>query len=93
MNLLGDITTSPSTNTTPWFTQALNNLTAAAGQYLTLKQQSDLIKLNQTRLEQGYGPLDPDSYAAQVRVGLAPTTLYLIGGGIILGLVLILRKK
>lgn len=95
MNLIGDLqTTSPTTNATPWFSQVLSNLSQAAGQWLTLKQQSDIIKLNNARMAQGYAPLSPDDYAAQVRVGLDPSTrnMLIVAGGVVVGLLLWKRR-
>lgn len=97
MRQLGDltaVTTNPTTNQTNWFTGVLQNITQAGASYLSLKQQSDLIKMNNQRLASGLAPLNSDDYAAQVRFGLDPTTRYMVIGGIgVLALVLLTRGR
>lgn len=81
---MGDVATDPAT--TPWLTQLINNVATSAGQILTLKQQNDLARVQLDRARAGLAPLDPDSYAAQLRVGLAPSTQSMLMWGAVAGL-------
>jgi hypothetical protein len=86
--MIGDtvpIPTATGTSDTPWYTQLLRSATETYGQYLTLQQQRELLRIQNQRAAAGLPPLDVSQYTPGVNVGLASDTqrtLLMVAGGL-----------
>lgn len=72
--MMGELPVNASSQPAAWYQNVLNTAAQAATQYLTLKQQQELLKIQTRRLEQGLPPLDVSQYTPGVSVGIAQST-------------------
>lgn len=83
-------TTTPTADTSPltqWGTSILDTIQSTLPAYFQAKSQSDLMKINIARAEQGLPPIDSSSLAPTVNVGVSPAVqqfMYIAVGGLVL---------
>lgn len=72
--MMGELPANASTQPAAWFQSILGSAAQAATQYLTLKQQQELLRIQTQRAAQGLPPLDVSQYTPGVSVGIETGT-------------------
>lgn len=93
---IGDTPSGSNPIVTSWGQDVLDLIKGIAPSYFQIKSQSDLMKINIARAEQGLPPIDSSGLAPTVNVGISPAVQQMgylaVGGLVLVGLVAAFKR-